>query len=148
ALARERLLRTARLARATGRPVITSGGDIDGLGEPEAETPARELIELGVPVRWREGRARNSRENARRSAALLREAGIERVWVVTHAWHMPRLTSSFAGTGVEPVPVEVGRVSPVAPGPAHLLPDAGALRRSTLALHELAGRLWYRLRYP
>ncbi|MGM0412283.1 MAG: YdcF family protein [Pseudomonadota bacterium] len=147
ALARDRLLRTARLARATGRPVITSGGDIDGLGEPEAETLARELVELGVPVRWREGRARNSRENARRSAALLREAGIERVWVVTHAWHMPRLVDSFAGTGVDPVPVEVGRVPAISPTPAALLPDAGALARSSLALHELAGRLWYHLRY-
>jgi uncharacterized SAM-binding protein YcdF (DUF218 family) len=127
--------------------VITSGGDLDGLGEPEAETLARELIRLGIPVRWREGRARNTRENAVLSAALLREAGIRRVWVVTHAWHMPRMMGSFAGTGVVPVPVEVGRVRALTPTPDNLLPDAGALWRSALALHELAGQAWYRLRY-
>ena len=147
ALAKERLLRTARLARESGRPVVTSGGDLDGLGEPEAETLARELVRLGIPVRWREGRARNTRENAVLSAALLREAGIRRVWVVTQAWHMPRLTASFAGTGVEPVPMEVGRVRASPPTPENLLPDAGALRLSALALHELAGRAWYGLRY-
>jgi uncharacterized SAM-binding protein YcdF (DUF218 family) len=147
ALAKERLLRTAQLARATGRPVVTSGGDLDGLGEPEAETLARELIELGIPVRWREGRAANTRENAVLSAALLREAGIRRVWVVTQAWHMPRLQASFAGTGVEPIPVEIGRIPAIPPTPDNLLPNAGALRLSALALHELAGQAWYRLRY-
>ncbi|SFD60141.1 Uncharacterized SAM-binding protein YcdF, DUF218 family [Thiohalospira halophila DSM 15071] len=147
ALAKERLLRTAQLARETGRPVVTSGGDLDGLGEPEAETLARELVQLGIPVRWREGRAANTRENAVRSAALLREAGIRRVWVVTQAWHMPRLRASFAGTGVEPVPVAIGRIPAIPPTPDNLLPNAGALRRSALALHELAGQAWYGLRY-
>jgi len=147
ALAKERLLRAARLARESGRPVITSGGDTDRLGEPEAETLARALVGLGIPVRWREGRARNTRENAVLSATLLREAGIRRVWVVTHAWHMPRLMASFAGTGVEPVPVAVGRIRAIPPTPNNLLPDAGALRLSALALHELAGRTWYALRY-
>lgn len=147
ALAKERLLRTAQLARETGRPVVTSGGDLDGLGEPEAETLARELVQLGIPVRWREGRAANTRENAVLSAALLREAGIRRVWVVTQAWHMPRLQASFAGTGVEPVPVAIGRIPAIPPTPDNLLPNAGALRLSALALHELAGQAWYGLRY-
>lgn len=146
-LAKERLLRTAQLARETGRPVVTSGGDLDGLGEPEAETLARELVQLGIPVRWREGRAANTRENAVLSAALLREAGIRRVWVVTQAWHMPRLQASFAGTGVEPIPMAIGRIPAIPPTPDNLLPDAGALRLSALALHELAGQAWYGLRY-
>ena len=46
--------------------------------------------EFQVPVTWVEETSRNTLENARGSFQVLGAAGIRRVYLVTHAWHMPR----------------------------------------------------------
>ena len=94
----ERLRYGVWLARGTGLPLAFSGGvgwaQTDGQAEAEiAERVARQ--EFGVVIRWVEKDSRDTRENAARSVGLLKDAGIERVLLVTHDWHMPRALRAF-----------------------------------------------------
>jgi uncharacterized SAM-binding protein YcdF (DUF218 family) len=86
------------LGRATGAPVMFSGGvghaDTDAVAEADvaADIAAREFAR---PLRWVESRSRDTRENARFTATLLREAGVQQVILVTHGWHMKRALRAF-----------------------------------------------------
>lgn len=137
----------AWLHRATALPLLVSGGPVTEGTLPVAETMARALRdEFGVPVRWVETDSRNTFENARASAVLLRTAGVGRVLLVTSAFHMTRSIEAFRGTGIEVVPAPTGLPGPLDLGPSDFVPRASALLESSLALHEWIGRAWYRVR--
>jgi len=141
----ERARYAARLARETGLPLLVSGGVVASGGPPLADLAAEVCAELGAPPRWRETRSGDTRANARRSAELLRPAGVERVLLVTHAWHVPRARAAFARAGLEAIPAPTGfRAWPPASLGA-LLPSARGLRESCWAVHEWIGRAWYAL---
>lgn len=94
----ERLRYGLWLARETGLPLAFSGGtghaQLDG--PAEAEVAARiAAAEFGRPLKWTESAARDTRDNAERSVALLRAAGVTRIVLVTHGWHMPRSQRAF-----------------------------------------------------
>lgn len=140
----ERVRYGAFVARRTELPVLLSGGDLEG-GAPPLSVRMRQVLEgeLGVPVRWTEERSTSTRENARYSAELLRAEGVERVLLVTHAWHMPRARREFERAGLEVVAAPTGfRFWPNASVHA-VLPSARALLDSSLAVHEWLGRAWY-----
>ncbi|HEX5803493.1 MAG TPA: YdcF family protein, partial [Azospira sp.] len=103
----ERLRYGALLARASGRPVLVTGGAPDG-GERSEGEAMRDALQrdFGVPVRWVESTSANTVENARHSAAQLLPQGARRIALVTHAWHMPRAVAAFerAGFVVLPAP--------------------------------------------
>jgi uncharacterized SAM-binding protein YcdF (DUF218 family) len=145
----ERLREAARLAKRTGLPVLVSGGPFWSGGPPIADQ-MRAVLEqdFGVPVAWVERQSRNTAENAIYSAALLHDAGIARIVLVTHAWHMPRARQSFAANGLQVVAAPVAPVRDV--GGLRLgdfLPTAASLLTSSHALHEWIGIAWYRVRY-
>lgn len=142
----ERLRYAARLQRETGVPVLASGGDPLGLGVSEAQAMNDALSrDFGVEVKWTEPNSRNTLENARLSAGILASAGITRVYLVTHASHMPRARRAFEQAGLAVVPAPTGFTTRRRPGLLAWLPDAGALRNSSAALHEMLGLAWYRL---
>jgi uncharacterized SAM-binding protein YcdF (DUF218 family) len=144
----ERMRKGAELHRATGLPILVTGGVISRRSDvPVAELMRRAYgADFGVPVRWVEPMARDTRDNAERSAGLLREAGISRVFVVSHAWHLPRALAAFERAGIAPVP------APVRLGPApdssfsDWVPSPHAALDSWYFLREWAGILVYRLR--
>ncbi len=143
----ERLRYAAWLARRTGLPIIPSGGIVLTEGAPEAWL-AREILtdEFGVQVAAVEDVSRNTRENARLTRVVLEQLGIDRVLLVTHAWHMPRAMEAMrrAGVNAQPAPTSFQHKNG---GEAHLLdwlPSANAFLVSYWAIHEYAGRLWYR----
>lgn len=83
--------------------VVTCGGPVHGA--VEADELARLLIEDGVPDDRivRERTSRDTRENARNAARLLRDLGPrahEEVIVVTCSWHLPRATRLFERAGL------------------------------------------------
>ena len=86
ATALERMRFAARLAKASGLPVLTSGGLHYGSPPSEAQLMADRLREdFGVEVKWREEGSRTTWENARLTAKVLQPLGIRRVVVVTQA---------------------------------------------------------------
>jgi len=143
----ERLRAGAALHRATGLPILVTGGVL-GSGQPAlASLMAQSLREdFGVAARWIEPRARDTRENAVFSGDMLRGDGVPAALLVTQSWHMPRAQEAFrrAGYVVQAAPVRLA--SPPEIGPSGLLPQTGHLLESWFAIHEWAGRAYYRWR--
>ncbi len=104
--------------------------------------------DFGVPVRWLEEESRTTWENAVYSARLLREAGIERVVLVTSAAHMPRSRWCFEQQGLEVIAAPSGFMSGDTTRPlGGWLPEAKAYWQNGLLLNEVAGLLLYPLVY-
>ena len=143
----ERVRYGARVARATGLPVLVSGGRLAAEDATEAAVMKQALQdEFGVAVRWAEDRSRNTHENARMSAALLRADGVSRVILVAHGFDMPRATAEFADAGIVTFSAPTG--IPAEQSGVILLdfvPSAAALQTSYYALYELLAGLQYRL---
>jgi len=142
----QRLRYGAHLARETGLPVLVTGAAPAAGLAGEAEL-MREVLqrEFGVGVRWFDGDARHTADNARHAAALLRADGVQRVLLVTSAFHMPRARRIFEQQGLDVVPAPTGYLG-YAGGEyewPHLVPNGDALRVSHVALREMAARLWY-----
>ncbi len=99
------------LSRATGIAVAFTGGAsyLDANAPREADVAARIATEeFGLPLRWVENRARDTRENALFTVDLLRRAGVREVVLVTHDWHMRRSLRAFGeafGAAGMPVPL-------------------------------------------
>jgi uncharacterized SAM-binding protein YcdF (DUF218 family) len=148
ALTLERLARAAALHRTQDIPILVTAGQLRHLEEPGAAIMARSLREIfGVPVRWQEGSAKNTRENALESAKILRDAEIERALVVTHRWHLRRAMLAFETTQIDAIPVAVhARQAPRTPEWRDLLPTLAGLEGSYYALYETFGLIWYKIR--
>ena len=137
----ERLRYAARLQRASGLPVLVTGGAPFG-GRPEGVAMAQSLTEdFGVPVRWVESASRDTAENAAMSAALLKAAGVSRIALVSHSWHLPRAIELFERQGLAVIAAPTVFKSNPSPDVQSLLPSVGALDDSYVALHEWLGRL-------
>ncbi len=148
-MARERIRYAARLAKASGLPVLVSGGLHYDTPPSEARIMAQSLLDdYGVPVRWEEGRSRTTWENALFSAQMLREAGIQRVVLVTSAIHMPRSIWSFEKAGLEVLPAPAGYIGTDDVVPmGGWLPEGRAIWQSGQLLNEAIGLVGYRLFY-
>lgn len=140
-----RIRYAARLQRETGLPLLVSGGAPLG-GVPEGRSMQAALEkEFGVKVRWVEDASADTRENARLSAPLLREAGVKRVLLVTHAWHMRRAQEAFAIEQLEVVAAPTGYEAQGPLTALEFLPGPGGLWAGRIALNEWLGRLVQKL---
>jgi uncharacterized SAM-binding protein YcdF (DUF218 family) len=149
-LSLERMRYGAFLAKKTSLPVLLSGGMLLMDKVPLAKVLEDALqYDYGIQAKWIEDQSKNTAENAMRSAEMLKKAGISRVLLVTHAWHMKRAVAAFTANGltVTPAPTAFyypGRELPIW---AMLYPSMRELQMSAYALHEIVGSVWYRLRY-
>lgn len=143
--ARERLRYAVMLQRQTGLPLLATGGALGG-ARPEAEVMKEVAVrELRGRVRWVEPRALDTQDNARLSAPLLKAAGVQRIVLVTHGWHMVRAAHLFQSEGLEVIPAPVGLTPPASQRWQRMLPRASALMDSSVALHEWLGILAQRV---
>jgi uncharacterized SAM-binding protein YcdF (DUF218 family) len=128
----------ARLARATKLPVLVTGGTPRG-GIPEAQA-MREVLgsEFGVRVQWTESASRDTAENARFSAAQLKAAGISRIALVSHGWHLPRAKLLFEREGITVYAAPTAFSTPSGDALSDWLPDD--FRDSRIAAHEYLGK--------
>jgi uncharacterized SAM-binding protein YcdF (DUF218 family) len=113
----ERLRYGLWLSRQTGIPVAFSGGTgyAQTAGTPEADIAARIAAEeFNRPIKWVENQSRDTRENAAFTMAVLRPAGITKIVLVTHGFHMRRALRDFRdaashdGDPIEVVPAPMG----------------------------------------
>ena len=144
----ERLRYGLWLSRETGVPVAFSGGVgwAQSQSASEAEVAARvAALDFGRPLRWTEERSRDTRENAAHSVALLKEAGVKHILLVTHGWHMPRAKRAFDnaaaahGLSVEAAPM--GLATRTDSPALDWLPTHQGYTRVRNALRESLGRL-------
>lgn len=142
----ERLRYGVHLARATGLPILATGGSPSG-GIIEA-LALREAAErdFKMPVRWVETDSQTTFDNAFNSKKILEAAGISRIYLVTHAWHMPRALLAFRRAGFDVIPAPTAFTTFNDIDLLDFLPRARPLLRSYYALHEMIGIAWYRLR--
>jgi uncharacterized SAM-binding protein YcdF (DUF218 family) len=140
-----------RLDGATTQRVLTAArlwhrhrfGVVILSGSPAVETEGMSdlITTLGVPAERlvRETKSVNTRENARYSAVILHDRGVETTVMVTSATHLRRAVKDFEAVGVHVIPAAADVVGLARVKADSLLPAAGALGRTQIALHELLG---------
>ena len=143
ALPAEAASRTAEAARLWHRlhvPIIACGGSVAG-SAVEAEIAARYLSDLGVRSDdvILENRSRDTAENARFAAIIMREKRFVRPVLVTSSWHMRRAARAFERERICVVPWSAGRSGDRLVSWMAFLPSSGALKESSAAIREIAG---------
>jgi uncharacterized SAM-binding protein YcdF (DUF218 family) len=150
ALSVDRLRYASWLARETGLPMLFSGGRSHGARSRDVvEAQIAALVaerDFRMPLRWQETGSRDTRENAIRSVALLHTQGIERIVLVTHAYHMPRAQHNFERAvqaaklpmRIVAAPMDVRRDQP--PSLYDFVPSRTGFHDMRLILHEWIGR--------
>lgn len=143
----ERLRYGARLQRETGKPVLVTGGKPLGNQRSEAQQMKEALEQdFRLPVRWTEDSSDNTFENAQHSFRILQQENIRHIYLVTHAWHMPRAAEAFRRAGFEVVEAPTAFTTRHRTDLLAFLPRAESLRDSKIFVHETIGLLWYRIR--
>lgn len=142
-----RLRYAAHLHRTLKKPVLVTGGAPEGNRVPEGDL-MKQVMErdFGVPVQWVEKSSRNTFENAQLSQRMLKPADIDRIYLVTHAWHMRRARVAFEHAGFTVIPAPTGYTTNFQLTLIDFLPDASALDDSGRFFREAIGIVWYRLR--
>ena len=141
--AMSRLLYSLHLSRLTQLPMAYTGGI--GWAGPreqtsEAEVAALALVRMGAPaLRWQENQSRDTRENAQLIAAMLKNDGVSRIALVTHAWHMPRSVRQFEMTGLVVTPAPMGYIRSGSSSLLQWLPSGKGLRDSGWVIREWLG---------
>ena len=147
----ERLRHGVYLARRCHWPLGFTGGlpsnpRSDDVPEAQvAQRVARE--EFGLALDLVEPAAQDTRENARLSLPLLRERGIQRLVLVTHAEHMPRALKAFESAGTAehyalnllPAPVAGRQQDELSP--YNWMPSEAGYRRMRYVFYECLGLL-------
>ena len=148
ALSLERLRYAVWLSRETGAPIAFSGGTGWAQSDAKAEALVAARIaadEFGRPIRWVEAESRDTRENAERTLALLKPAGIDRIVLVTNGWHMARALRAFrqaaAGSGVTIEAAPMGLAARLDSPTLEWLPSAHGFDRMRHVLREGLGWL-------
>lgn len=148
----ERMIVTNHLlGSGKAKHVIVSAGTAPEYPESgEANVIARQLEEWGVAKEriLVEDKARNTRENALFTQEIAKARGFERVLVVTSAAHMSRARGCFEAIGMKVDTLNVDYRSHARSGASlgDWLPRVDGLADMSGTLHELFGRLVYRLR--
>ncbi|MEH6587361.1 MAG: YdcF family protein [Halioglobus sp.] len=145
--AADRLTHAVALYKANKAPlVLLSGGSTTG-SRPEAEQLRDYLQLMGLPntALLLERQSLDTQQNARYSAVILQGREVNKILLVTSAYHMGRAVPLFERQGFEviPAPTDFQRLvgKPLVP---RWLPTADDLGRTTAAIKEYVGFIYYR----
>ena len=137
----------AFLHRQTGLPVLVSGGRVHNELLSEAELMNVVLVaSFGIESDWIEDQSRNTFENAIYSAEMLKNSQVERVLLVSQAWHLHRAVPAFEQQGLTVYPAPIQFTTPPPKGVLAWIPRAYYFRQSTQMLHEWLGYFAYQIR--
>ena len=144
----ERIHYGSRLAKQSGLPILVTGGAPTGaLSEAVLMTQTLKQ-DFGVEARWVEDRSLDTYDNARYSAAILKEAGIRKITLVTHAMHVRRAMNEFVVQGMEVVPAPMAFfVKPQGEDFFVHLPSMNSAYAGWFALHEWQSLVAQALRF-
>jgi uncharacterized SAM-binding protein YcdF (DUF218 family) len=125
--------------------LVFAGGGPFGISESAVLQNFAEQVGVPPGMIRREGSSQTTWENAEQLRAL-KPALPERIWLVSSAIHLPRALIAFRAAGFQPCPYVSDRRYLPPGGLGYYLPQSSALRKSELAIHEIAGELLYRWR--
>lgn len=138
----ERLHRGVWWARQFDLPLAFTGGRSPN-PQPDQPTEAAAVRRVlaahyGMLPAWAEDRSSNTAENARFSAEFLRQLGVRRVLLVTHALHMPRAMRHFqaAAPGVEFIPAPLNQTLPATWRLLDFVPSPEGIRMGRYLAYE------------
>jgi len=148
-----RIVTAVRLYRRLKLPIVVTGGRAyDDADSAVATIAKRFLVDLGVPENLIivEDRARDTAQNARLTVAICRQRGFSKPILLSAAYHLKRAGMAFEAAGMHatPFPAYFMGSRNIPYTGRHLLPRAGTLCTSTIALHEYIGILYYRMFGP
>ena len=145
----DRLFFGARLFKSGKAPILVlSGGNAEGY-QPESEAMAKYLGVLGVPVdaMLLESESRNTYQNGLKTSLILEKHGVNRILLVTSAYHMRRAKAVFEQFGIKVVVAATDyQVVERYPSILDWLPQAAALDRTTKGIKEYIGWWVYQWR--
>jgi uncharacterized SAM-binding protein YcdF (DUF218 family) len=148
-----RTLHAFRLYRAKKAPliIVTGGNKFPQAGvKSESYYTVKILESWGVPESRiiLEPNSRNTHQNAVQVKTILKARGIDRILLVTSAFHMPRAIETFQHVGLDAVPSPSAYSVAAYARPAFLewWPTLGNLSRSQAVVKEYLGIIVYRLR--
>lgn len=137
----QRLRYGAYLQERIEKPILVTGGGLFG-ETPEADVMAKTLQrDFHANDIWIEDQSKDTAENAAYSAAILKEHGIQRVAVVSQAWHLPRAIKLFERQGLIAYPAPTGYTHEDNLAIISWLPNASSLENSAIAVKEYLGML-------
>lgn len=143
-----RLRYAAYLQKRTGLPVLVTGG-IEKAETTEAELMhkvLREEYEVKANI-YIENQSQNTFENASRVKKLLNQYHFKHILLVSSAFHMPRALAQFEHAEITVTPAPTGFYhNSMGYKYGDFLPNSRALRQNYLALHEIIGAFWYRIK--
>ena len=158
----DRVFYGAKLYQLEKAPIISaSGGRIKWLGgdgeNSEADDISQLLTMLGVPESSiiKETKSLNTYQNAVNTRHILARLNIQRILLVTSAFHMPRSVKIFEKQNLEVIPAPTDFIvsksnsvenNNLATNLLNFLPDAQNLEHTTLAIKEYVGIAVYKLK--
>ena len=117
---------------------------------PEGEILAKRALTMGVSSSQvlLTGTVTTTADEANEIKTLMEFAGMERVILVTSAYHMPRAKMLFDRAGIKSIPHPTDFKS----SGGHLdwmsfVPSAGGLSKTSGGIRELIGRFYYRIKF-
>jgi hypothetical protein len=103
--------------------------------------------DYGRPLTWVEPESRDTRENASRSVAMLKPAGVTEILVVTHGWHMRRAVRAFeqeslrSDAGIRVMAAPMGLAASSETAMLRWMPSHNGFMRVRMVLREGLGLL-------
>jgi len=139
------------LSKHTNLTIYATGGNPLSEGQDtEANVMQRWLISSGVDEKdiLTESHANNTWQNAIYMKNLLSRKHIQRIILVTSAWHIPRSVWCFESQGLEVIAAPSDYItSQKAYDVRSYMPNSEVFSDSSIVLHEYLGLLWYYIKY-
>lgn len=145
----QRLVKAYQLHRRLKTPLIYSGGVAIGQEKvSEADAAADFLESLGMEREFyiSEDQAQTTFENAAYLKKWVEENKVEKVYLVTSAYHALRSAAVFRAQKLDFLLVHSGFIYDHQFSWLDYLPNRGAFTANLSALHEWVGLVWYYLR--
>ncbi|KXS49030.1 YdcF family protein [Halanaerobium congolense] len=145
----QRLVKGYQLHRKLKTPLIYSGGV--AIGQQiisEADAAADFLTSIGMDKSYyiSENQAQTTFENAAYLKRWIEDNEIEKVYLVTSAYHILRSAAVFKAQNIDFLIVHSGFIYDHQFSWLDYLPNRGALNANLSALHEWIGLAWYYIR--
>jgi len=145
ALTMERLRYGAHIADKLKLPILLSGGRRNSNATSEAVIMNQVMVSIfNINPQYLEINGANTHQQAIEVKRLLSEKNIDKIYLVTHAWHMKRAVAEFTQQGFDVKAAPTGFAA-TSNAMNEYMPSAQAMASSSRALHEYYALLYLRI---